>query len=145
MECDINKDEREIRWRVRKRVWARKVCREAIEESLEDAKNTPVGFWLTTMIPCGDSRRAFTGLTPSFSFSRGFYPSFVRRTPFRRLSFIITRVIIEAIIIGIYHAPQRKEGKAFSSLFLTGFRPRAIFTSVWPISKPSRGCLIRRC
>lgn len=52
-----------------------------------------------------------------------FIHSLRRRTPFRRLSFIITRPIIEAIIIEIYHAPRREEDRGGLSGFLTGFRP----------------------
>lgn len=48
-----------------------------------------------------------------------FIHSLRRRTPFRRLSFIITRPIIEAIIIEIYHAPRGEGDRGRSPGFLT--------------------------
>lgn len=47
-----------------------------------------------------------------------FIHSLRRRTPFRRLSFIITRPIIEAIIIEIYHALRREEDRGASLGFV---------------------------
>lgn len=95
---------------------SRKVCRDPFEQRIEGERIVLEERTRRIHLLDPDSRRwSPAGIrgVPSSRLLLHFRPPAVfihslRRTPFRRLSFIITRPIIEAIIIEIYHAPRRE-------------------------------------